>query len=41
MGVDTAVLADESIQERLRRAEAIRRPDYVLSSLHSLGKKLL
>jgi 4-nitrophenyl phosphatase len=41
MGVDTAVLADKSIQERLRRAEAIRRPDYVLSSLHSLGKKLL
>nr|EGQ39677.1 MAG: putative sugar phosphatases of the HAD superfamily [Candidatus Nanosalinarum sp. J07AB56] len=41
MGVDTAILADESIQERLRMAEAIRRPDYVLSSLHSLGRKLL
>ncbi len=41
MGVDTAVLADESIQNRLRKAEAIRRPDYVLSSLHSLGRKLL
>lgn len=40
LGVDTAVLADKDIQKRLREARAIRRPNYALSSLHSLNRKL-